>query len=157
MQSLFDLLEESKEQLNNATPLFNEQAEVVLGILRSSGAVPLRRTASNGHLHKMFAGCLVVAYNNSSPIYLSTRKLSTFYDKGYSTMFVSWLDNLVNEDLLLTDSPKNKAEGTLSLGSVITSHLALIGEPSNESNYQQRKSTIIPINGGSNNFVTATV
>ena len=96
---------------------FNHQSDTVTGMLTAIGIFPTARAMLNGHLHKLFAASLVMAYQANESIDIPTRKLSNFHDQGMSTQFLKWLDHCVKENLLISHS--NKAEGRLTIGELI--------------------------------------
>ena len=54
--NVFRLLQLASERLKTNDALFHEQADTVLGILRSAGVLPFKRSSLNGSLHKQVAG-----------------------------------------------------------------------------------------------------
>ena len=96
---------------------FNHQSDTVTGMLTAIGIFPTARAMLNGHLHKLFAASIVMAYQANESIDIPTRKLSNFHDQGMSTQFLKWLDHCVKENLLISHS--NKAEGRLTIGELI--------------------------------------
>ena len=96
---------------------FNHQSDTVTGMLTAIGIFPTARAMLNGHLHKLFAASIVMAYQSNESIDIPTRKLSNFHDQGMSTQFLKWLDHCVKENLLISHS--NKAEGRLTIGELI--------------------------------------
>ena len=98
---------------------FNDKAETVLGILRSTGIVPHSRAVSNGHLHKLLSASLATALALKETIYIPTRKLSTYHQFGFSTQYLKWLDKCVELKLVTSKSPMNIAEGELEVGGLI--------------------------------------
>jgi len=159
--TVFELMERAKSELENFCPIFNEQTETVLGILRSSGCVPYKRTRQNGKLHKLLASALVVSYRSNIPFYINTRKVGTFHSRGYTTQLVSWFDNLFEKGLIHCESKAGKAEGNCTLSKTFTNHLNPIGEGSYEpntiTNKQSSANSHIPVSTGFNNAVTATI
>jgi hypothetical protein len=110
-------LAETKIKKNDIT--FNEQVEVVTGILRSMGILSHKRMGENGYTHKLFASVIVLAQNLGEAIHVQTRKCETFADNGLSTVVIKWLDKCVQYDLLTCESPKCIAEGKLFVGQLI--------------------------------------
>ena len=96
---------------------FNHQSDTVTGMLTAIGIFPTARAMLNGHLHKLFAASIVMAYQSNESIDIPTRKLSNFHDQGMSTQFLKWFDHCVKENLLISHS--NKAEGRLTIGELI--------------------------------------
>jgi len=95
-----------------------------MGILRSSGIVPYRRLNQNGFLHKLFSASLVVAYNEDSPIYISSRKADAYLNRGMTTNTIKWLDKMCKEGLLKSEGHRSKAEGKCTLSQFISDILS---------------------------------
>ena len=66
--NVFRLLELASERLTTNDALFHEQADTVLGILRSAGVLPHKRSSLNGSLHKLVAAMIVQAYDDNTTI-----------------------------------------------------------------------------------------
>ena len=120
--NLFSLLQQGEQRLQSNDTLFHSQADVVLGILRSTGSIPSKRTSLNGQLHRLVAAALVVAYDEDITIDITVRRSETFHDYGWSTKIISYLDAAVANDLLLAQT--GKAKGRLHLGPVLRDYLA---------------------------------
>ena len=99
--------------------VFNEQCEIALGILRATGCVPVKRCNQNGGLHKLISATIVSACNLGEPIFVGTRKLSTFHEEGISTRYLEYLDNAVMNNLLFNKSCHKYARGDIHLGTLI--------------------------------------
>jgi hypothetical protein len=56
---VFKLLERARKRLQQNDTLYQEQVDTVLGILRSSGVLPYKRSSLNGHIHKLVAIMIV--------------------------------------------------------------------------------------------------
>jgi len=127
MQDIFTLTQKADTKLNAANDYyFNEQTETLLGVLRSSGVVPYNRTSQNGFLHKLFSASLVVAYNEDSPIYISSRKADAYLNRGMTTNTIKWLDRMCREELLVSEGYKYKAEGKCKLAPLINDMLSRV-------------------------------
>jgi len=98
------------------------QADVVLGILRSTGSIPSKRTSLNGELHRAVAAALVTAYDEDTTIDITVRRAETFHAYGYSTKIISYLDAAIANGLLTSQT--GKAKGRLHLGPVLEDYLA---------------------------------
>ena len=72
--NVFRLLELASERLKTNDALFHEQADTVLGILRSAGVLPHRRSSLNGSLHKLVAAMIVQAYDDNTTIDVAVRR-----------------------------------------------------------------------------------
>ena len=114
MKPLFLLIDEAKTKLKSNDPIFNEQVQVMLAMLRSVQAVPYRRSMLNGHVHTLISATLVHAFNTNETIRMTTRMYARFHDMGISTKFIEYLDRCVKEKLLRSDISSQKAEGNLT-------------------------------------------
>ena len=94
---MFRLLELASDRLTTNDALFHEQADTVLGILRSAGVLPHKRSSLNGSLHKLVAGMIVEAYDTDTTIDVAVRRAGTFHHYGYSTKIVEYLDAAVEQ------------------------------------------------------------
>ena len=120
--NIFRLLQVASLRLATNDPLFHEQADTVLGILRSASVLPHKRSSLNGSLHKLVAAMIVQAYDDDTTIDVAVRRSGTFHHYGYSTKTVSYLDAAVEQGLLVSQT--GKAKGALSLGSILEAYLA---------------------------------
>ena len=119
--NLFSLLQNGEERLKTNDSLFHSQVDTVLGILRSTGSIPSKRTSLNGELHRSVAAALVMAYEEDTTVDIAVRRAETFYGYGFSTKIISYLDAAVANDLLLTKTAK--AKGRLHLGPILEDYL----------------------------------
>ena len=119
--NIFRLLELASQRLQTKDALFHEQADTVLGILRSAGVLPHKRSSLNGSLHKLVAAMIVQAYDNDTTIDVAVRRSGTFHHYGYSTKIVEYLDKAVEEGLLI--SKTGKAKGALAVGDILQGYL----------------------------------
>jgi len=122
--NVFRLLEVASLRLATNDALFHGQADTVLGILRSAGVLPHRRSSLNGSLHKLVAAMIVQAYDDNTTIDVAVRRAGTFHHYGYSTKIVEYLDAAVEQGLVV--SKTGKAKGALALGEILEGYL---GEP----------------------------
>ena len=120
--NVFRLLELASLRLKTNDALFHEQADTVLGILRSAGVLPHRRSSLNGTLHKLVAAMIVQAYDEDTTIDIAVRRAGTFHHYGYSTKIVEYLDAAVEQGLL--QSQTGKAKGALALGEILEAYLS---------------------------------
>ena len=120
--NVFRLLEIASDRLTTNDALFHEQADTVLGILRSAGVLPHKRSSLNGSLHKLVAAMIVQAYDDDTTIDVAVRRSGTFHHYGYSTKIVSYLDAAVEQGLLVSQT--GKAKGALSLDNILEAYLA---------------------------------
>ena len=123
MKTFFLLVDESRERLKKNSQEFNNKCETVLAILRSSGAVPYRRSTLNGHVHKLLSACIVHAVELGETFRMTSRMHKKFHEMNISTKFVSYLDKLVKEKLLLSNISNEKAEGDLIVSDDIAKFL----------------------------------
>ena len=119
--NVFRLLERASDRLTTNDVLYHEQADTVLGILRSAGVLPHKRSSLNGSLHKLVAAMIVQAYDNDTTIDVAVRRSGTFHHYGYSTKIVEYLDKAVEEGLLI--SKTGKAKGALAVGDILQGYL----------------------------------
>ena len=120
--NVFRLLELASERLTTNDALFHGQADTVLGILRSAGVLPHKRSSLNGSLHKLVAGMIVEAYDTDTTIDVAVRRAGTFHHYGYSTKIVEYLDAAVEQGLLISQT--GKVKGALSLGEILEAYLS---------------------------------
>ena len=120
--NVFRLLQLASERLKTNDALFHGQADTVLGILRSAGVLPHRRSSLNGSLHKLVAAMIVQAYEDNTTIDVAVRRAGTFHHYGYSTKVVDYLDKAVEQGLLISQT--GKAKGALSLGDILEAYLS---------------------------------
>ena len=106
---------------------------LVIGVLRSSGVVPYNRTSQNGFLHKLFSASLVMAYNEDTPIYIASRKVESYLNRGMTTNTICWLDKMAKAGFLFSEGRNYKAEGKCELAPMIKDILSRvevdIGQP----------------------------
>ena len=119
--NVFSLLERARKRLQLQDSLYHEQCEVVLGILRSAGVLPYKRSSLNGELHKLVAAMIVEAFKADTTIDVGTRRAGTFHRYGYSTKVISYLDKMVEQRLLI--SPTAKASGALVISDLLDAYL----------------------------------
>jgi hypothetical protein len=119
--NIFRLLELASDRLTTNDALFHEQADIVLGILKSAGVLPHKRSSLNGSLHKLVAAMIVQAYDDNTTIDVAVRRAGTFHHYGYSTKIVEFLDAAVEQGLLISQT--GKAKGALSLGDILEAYL----------------------------------
>ena len=119
--NIFRLLQVASVRLATNDALFHEQADTVLGILRSAGVLPHRRSSLNGTLHKLVAAMIVQAYDDDTTIDVAVRRAGTFHHYGYSTKIIEYLDAAVEQGLL--QSQTGKAKGALALGEILEGYL----------------------------------
>jgi hypothetical protein len=119
--NVFRLLEFAADRLKTNDALFHENADTVLGILRSAGVLPHKRSSLNGSLHKLVAAMIVQAYDTNTTIDVAVRRAGTWHRYNYSTVIISYLDAAVEQRLLISNT--GKAKGALALGEIIEAYL----------------------------------
>ena len=119
--NVFSLLERATKRLQTNDPLYQEQADTLLSILRASGVVPFKRSSINGELHKLVAAMIVEAFKADTTIDVGTRRAGTYHRYGFSTKLVSYLDKMVEQRLLI--SPTAKASGALVISDLLDAYL----------------------------------
>ena len=117
------LMEEASKRLETHDPIFTDKTETVLAILRSKGVISSKRLQQNGRYHTILAASLVLAHEKNSDVYLTTRSQGELFGRGVSTTLVKFLDNAIEQGLILSQGNDFKARGRLSLGKIITSYL----------------------------------
>lgn len=65
----------------------------------------------------------MLAHEKNSDLYLTTRSQGELFGRGVSTTLVKFLDNAIEQGLILSQAQSNKAKGRLSLGEIIASYL----------------------------------
>ena len=120
--NIFRLLQVASVRLATNDALFHEQADTVLGILRSAGVLPFKRSSLNGSLHKQVAAMIVQAYDDNTTIDVAVRRAGTFHHYGYSSKIVEYLDAAVEQGLLISQT--GRAKGALSLADILEAYLA---------------------------------
>ena len=120
--NVFSLLERATKRLQTNDPLYHEQADTLLSILRASGVVPFKRSSLNGELHKLVAAVIVEAFKADTTIDVGTRRAGTYHRYGFSTKLVSYLDKMVEQRLLI--SRTTKASGALVISDLLDAYLS---------------------------------
>jgi len=117
------LMEEASKRLEAQDPIYTDKTETVLAILRSKGVISSKRLQQNGKYHSILAASLVLAHEKNSDLYLTTRTQGELFGRGVSTTLVKFLDNAIEQGLILSQAQSNKVKGRMSLGEIITSYL----------------------------------
>ena len=120
MKDIITILETAQRRYDGYELSFRDQTQTVLSILRAKDVL----AAQSNRWHLLLAASLVVAYEDEHDLYVSTRRAENLYRAGVTTRLTQWLDACVQNDLLITKSPTNKADGRLSLGEILTYYLA---------------------------------
>ena len=120
---IVSLMEEASERLERYDAEFVDKVETILAILRSKGVLSSKRLQQNGSYHTVLAASLVLAHEKQADIYLRTRSQGDLFKQGVSTTLISFLDNAIEQGLILSQAKDYKARGRMSLGEIITSYL----------------------------------
>ena len=124
MKDILTILETAQRRYDGYELSFSDQTQTVLAILRAKDVLARTRKAKSNRWHLLLAAALVVAYEDEHDLFVSTRSGQNLYRAGVTTRLTQWLDSCAENDLLLTKSPTNKADGRLSLGEILTYYLA---------------------------------
>ena len=117
------LMEEATARLERYDAEFVDKVETILAILHSKGVLSSKRLQQNGSYHTVLAASLVLAHEKQADIYLRTRSQGDLFKQGVSTTIVSFLDNAIEQGLIISQARDYKARGRMSLGEIITSYL----------------------------------
>jgi hypothetical protein len=120
---IISLMEEASARLERYDAEFVDKVETILAILRSKGVLRSKRLQQNGSYHTVLAASLVLAHEKQADIYLRTRSQGDLFKQGVSTTLISFLDNAIEQGLILSQAKDYKARGRMSLGEIITSYL----------------------------------
>ena len=77
--NIFSLLQKAEKRLQTNDPLYHDQADTLLGVLRSFGILPYKRSSLNGSLHKLVAAAIVEAFDADTTLDIGTRRAGTFH------------------------------------------------------------------------------
>lgn len=124
MKDIITILETAQKRYDGYELSFRDQTQTVLSILRAKEVLARTRKAQSNKWHTLLAAALVVAYEDEHDLFVSTRRAQNLYRAGVTTRLTQWLDSCVENDLLVTSSPTNKADGRLALGEILTYYLA---------------------------------
>ena len=124
MKDILTILETAQKRYDGYELSFRDQTQTVLAILRAKDVLARTRKAQSNRWHTLLAAALVVAYEDEHDLFVSTRRAQNLYRAGVTTRLTQWLDSCVENDLVLTKSPTNKAEGRLALGGILTYYLS---------------------------------
>ena len=119
--NVFLLLERAKKKLEEGEPYFTDATHTITAILRTQEVIPHKRISINSPLHHMFAGAIVEAYEADTTIDVNTRHAGKYAYYGFSTKIIEYLDNAVEQNLLLSQT--EKAKGKLTIGSLLNTYL----------------------------------
>ena len=118
-----ELMADSKRRLINNDLVYRERVDVVLALLRALGVLSHSRISINGLLHRVFAGALVSAYENQTPVELYSRRQADLFAKGHSTRLLAWLDQCVKHEVLIPQAPIDYAKGKLDTGPTLKHYI----------------------------------
>ena len=97
---IFQLIQESDQQLYQKNEPFLKLTDHILHLLRAKTVMPIRRLNENTFLHLVTAGILTGAWLNDTSIYMTSRRTNAFVDRGVSTQVIRWFDNMVKHNVL---------------------------------------------------------
>ena len=118
-----ELMADSKRRLINNDLVYRERVDVVLALLRALGVLSHSRISINGLLHRVFAGALVSAYENQTPVELYSRRQADIFAKGHSTRLIAWLDKCVTHGVLVPEADVDYAKGKLKIGRILKHYI----------------------------------
>ena len=118
-----ELMADSKRRLINNDLVYRERVDVVLALLRALGVLSHSRISINGLLHRVFAGALISAYENQTPVELYSRRQADLFAKGHSTRLISWLDKCVTHGVLVPETYVDYAKGKLDTGPILKHYI----------------------------------
>ena len=118
-----ELMADSKRRLINNDLVYRERVDVVLALLRALGVLSHSRISINGLLHRAFAGALISAYENQTPVELYSRRQADLFAKGHSTRLISWLDKCVTHGVLVPETDVDYAKGKLDTGPILKHYI----------------------------------
>ena len=110
------LLDQAKAKLESNNLPFIDKTEIVLGLLRSKGILPINRASMNGHLHTTYSAMLVEAHEQGTTVDIPTRKQSDLHELGLTTMVIKWFDAAVEQKVLIPTNGASNAQGELAFG-----------------------------------------
>ena len=118
-----ELMADSKRRLINNDLVYRERVDVVLALLRALGVLSHSRISINGLLHRVFAGALISAYENQTPVELYSRRQADIFAKGHSTRLIAWLDKCVTHGVLVPETDVDYAKGKLDTGPILKHYI----------------------------------
>ena len=118
-----ELMADSKRRLINNDLVYRERVDVVLALLRALGVLSHSRISINGLLHRVFAGALISAYENQTPVELYSRRQADLFAKGQSTRLIAWLDQCVKHGVLVPEADVDYAKGKLKIGRILKHYI----------------------------------
>ena len=92
-------------------------------LLRALGVLSHSRISINGLLHRVFAGALISAYENQTPVELYSRRQANLFAKGHSTRLIAWVDGCVKHEFLIPQAPIDYAKGKLDTGAILKHYI----------------------------------
>ena len=107
--------------MHDNDPMYNDKSDLVMAILRCKGVLPYNRCSLNGGLHKLVSSALVAAHEAGTTVDVATRRAATIHEAGYSTKLIPYLDKMVKDNILVSQT--NKAQGKMTLGALLTTYL----------------------------------
>lgn len=123
MVNIINLMNAASARLSKDDPSFNDKAQTVLAILRAKQVLKPLRCNQNGALHLSFAAAFVLAFKKRTPVSVNNRGAQTMFNRGGSTRLIPYLDDMVKNGLLISNSNLKRAEGALELGPLLKQYL----------------------------------
>jgi hypothetical protein len=124
MKDVIHVMQIAQQRLEGFELGFTDKVQTVLAILRAKGVVARTTKATSDKWHVILAGALVVAFEDAHDLYLPSRRAETLVNAGVSSKLISWLDACVEKELLISQSPTQRADGRLALGELLQHYLA---------------------------------
>ena len=118
-----ELMADSERRPANNDLVYRERVDVVLAVLRALGVLSHSRISINGLLHRVFAGALISAYENQTPVELYSRRQADLFAKGHSTRLIAWLDQCVKHGVLVPEADVDYAKGKLKIGCILKHYI----------------------------------
>ena len=124
--NIVQLMERAKADLKSNDIFYHDRVDIIVSLLRVKEVLSFRRLKQNKELHQQVGAAIVHAYDNDYTIDLHSRRMGDLHFAGCSTQLISWLDKMLNVELLYcarTGRTDIKARGALELGELITRYL----------------------------------
>ena len=120
---IIEFMADSERRPANNDLVYRERVDVVLALLRALGVLSHSRISINGLLHRVFAGALVSAYENQTPVELYSRRQADLFAKRHSTRLIAWLDKCVTHGVLVPETDVDYAKGKLDTGPILKHYI----------------------------------
>ena len=120
---IIEFMADSKRRPANNDLVYRERVDVLLSLLLALGVISHSRISINGLLHRVFAGALISAYENQTPVELYSRTQADLFAKGHSTRLIAWLDQCVKHGVLVPEADVDYAKGKLKIGRILKHYI----------------------------------